>query len=165
MWRGESTISRDLTRIDLKFISTRSIKQRITFPVSVEQTANWNSLLDSIIQERVHSILQQINQKADLTNRQAHIQTTTSSITIVRTKQHFSFRIFFILTIDCFNSCCVFSVRSAVVSILEMTIYTNFSVHLLESNRSFPPDHQLIKLNRRKAAVTPSCCFESFAFP
>ena len=48
--RGENGISRDLIRMDLKSISTWLMKQRITFTVSVEQTTNWNSLLDFIIQ-------------------------------------------------------------------------------------------------------------------
>lgn len=56
---------RDLIKLDFKFISTRSTKQRITFPVSVEQTTNWNSLVDSIIPDRVYSTINELKCRFD----------------------------------------------------------------------------------------------------
>lgn len=41
------------------------MKQRITFTVSVEQTTNWNSLVDSIIPDRVYSTINELKCRFD----------------------------------------------------------------------------------------------------
>lgn len=51
--------------MDLISISTRTMKQRITFTVSVEQTTNWNSLVDSIIPDRVYSTINELKCRFD----------------------------------------------------------------------------------------------------
>ena len=48
---------------------------------------------------------------------------------------------------------------------LNIDEFPIFNVHSLGWNRSFPPDHLLRVLDRRRAAVIPSYCFVSFAFP